>query len=1065
MDNSLPSKDKLFELMDRENHFERSELGPEGAIKLLQTSLETGISNNEATLRLKKYGTNYVQRSDPDTFWEVMLNNANDKVIIMIALAGVMAMGVDALEGDDLWYVDGGVTLITLAMVIVFSSAFEYFRERKFLLLMKKVDDYKVVVRRSGEFVSINAQGAAWGTLLMKKVDDYKVVVRRSGEFVSINAQGVCVGDLVYLETGDVPPGDGILVDAGPIDINESSLTGESETREKVTFGGDSAVYAGTNVAGGSGMMVVLCTGENSVAGQVAQTLEEDEEGEVTGLEARLGDMADMIGYWALVSASFFFVFVVVEYFLLVAAGLQDTDNGSNIMSDVFDLFVCALLLLILGIPEGLPVAISLTLVLGAKKMEEENVLVKKPKKGEIMGTVTTICTDKTGTLTTGVMTVQELVVGDQVYASDISSPRLRSISPTVRHHLALGVALNSTSRVSTFSIPLSFAQESGNNTERALLRILDDSFGMDYIAQRAKHNILWNAPFSSTRKVSSVIVCVENRQILYCKGAPEVVLSLCSRYINTEGVESNLSQEMSEDILQVIAGKEMRAVAMAYRELPATLVSASLPRGDPFKAGDPVGSPEADLCLLGVALIRDPVREDIKSSLQTCKAAGVNVIMVTGDSASTATSVALQCGLLDPDFLRGAVMEGPKFRRLVMQHSQVFPPEAIATPKSAPQVEDSPGPAQTFNQGAFDRLWPKLRVLARSSPIDKYLLVKGLCNSKLYQSGRPDIHSDKQIVAVTGDGVNDIAAMRRAHVGVAMGGGQQAAIEAAEVVLTDDNFSSCVTGLKWGRNIREAAQKFIQFQITITLVFCFFLFIQVVLFMNTAPLSLMQALWLNLVQDTLGAVTLASDAAGRHLLKRGPVKEDEPLVSPMMKRNIIAQTLFQTLFIFIFGIFADSIFTFDGASDEGDDFCNTVTFHLIVFQTLANQFCMRKVYGEYNFLEGLGRNPWFVAVAGLEFLLQLLIAFSGGPFTEVTIQVDTLITLLFIAFGGVWTFQTLMNAAYWYWRTGVSFTYDSFMDLKAPADKQSLLKKEGSDEYGTFSANDILVDDDPCLA
>lgn len=320
-------------------------------------------------------------------------------------------------------------------------------------------------------------------------------------------------------------------------------------------------------------------------------------------------------------------------------------------------------------------------------------------------------------------------------------------------------------------------------------------------------------------------------------------------------------------------------------------------------------------------------------------------------------------------------------------------------------------------------QIWPSLRVLARSSPVDKYLLVKGLMNSELYKSGRKDIHPDMQVVAVTGDGVNDIPAMQKANVGVAMGGGHQAAVEAAEVVLTDDKFSSLVMGIKWGRNIRDAACKFIQFQLTITFVFMLVLLVDVLVFMNPSPLSLVQSLWLNLVQDTLGALALASDRADTDMLKRKPISDATPLVSKRMYINIFAQTLFQSCSLLILAHvyvleeptdsdseahhrldYAMSRFD-DSDSDtdrSNDGYNSAIVFNVMVMQTLANQFCMRKIYGEINFLGGLKDNAWFMVVSGLEFGLQI---FARGD-----INYRDFITLSGISFVGVWTFQTFLN-------------------------------------------------------
>jgi len=975
----LPPQHELVNVMERGNTERRHQIGPEGFVKLMQTDIANGLSEAEVARRFAMYGSNYVPRREPDTFWEVMWNNTNDLVVWLIFAAGLLAMGVNAADREEFWYVEGSSTILTICLVIMMSSCFEYFRERQF-------------------------------ARLLQKTDDFKVVAVRSGELTTITAQSVVVGDIIYLETGDVPPGDGILVSGGALDLDESSLSGESDNVEKRTDE-DNGIYGGTNVAAGSGRMVVLCTGEFSIVGQISKSLTDDE-AEKSGLEARLEEMAELIGYTSLTCAAVFFVFVVIEFLILATTGLMDV-QVKDYLDHIFELFVCALLLLILGIPEGLPVAISLTLVLGAKKMEAENVLVKKPKKGEVMGTVTTICTDKTGTLTTGIMTVKSLVFADMEY-TDLRSLE-RKLPPSVYEHAGLGLALNSTSRVSTLKYHLNRNEESGNTTERALLRILEEYFGLDFNTVRSQYPAVWRAQFSSSRKCSSIGIKMGDKRYLYTKGAPEVVLGLCERYVERDGKVVDLTKAKKKQFISMASEKAMRGIAIAFREIPPSLNLEQCPRASGLKAGKPEGSPEEDLTLLGFAFIQDPVRADVPKALRDCKRAGVNVIMVTGDSKSTAVAVAKECGLLPLNPPTDAILEGPRFRKMVSKTVDSDKPE------------DADG---AFDQMAFDQIWPTLRVLARSSPIDKYLLVKGLMGSQLYESGLLDIHNDRQVVAVTGDGVNDIAAMNKANVGVAMGGGQQAAIEVAEVVLTDDNFSSCVTGIKWGRNIRDAACKFIQFQICITAVFVMFLIVQVVLFMNTLPLTLLQSLWLNLVQDTLGALALASDSASETLLKRRPINEDAPLVGEIMKKNIVTQSLFQTTSLIVVTAMSTTIFQ-DLYADE-EAFNRTISFSMMVLQTLANQFCMRKIEGEYNFFSGILKNPWFVFVSAFELCLQVVIVNTGGSvFGVEELSWYSWGKLITISFAGVWAWYLVCNAGYWYYKTG-SFRVPDIKDASA---------------------------------
>eukprot|EP00854_Cymbomonas_tetramitiformis_P012634 gene12634-14934_t len=674
----LPTPEKLIALMDMDGAQgnEREELGAQGVADLLCVDTAQGLEPSLVQQRVKAYGSNLIKRKEPSTFMEILQGNLQDLIVWLILGAAVMAMIVDAFEGEELWWAAGFTTMCTVVGVIIFSTAFEYLRGRQFIRLMENVESFNVVVLRGGKMLTLRSQS-------------------------------VVVGDVVLLETGDVPPGDGLLIGTGDLELDESTLTGEAEYIAKNQFE-DNTIFAGTTVRSGSGRMLVVCTGDMTHAGK-NNSLGDEEEEEKSGLEARLEDMAEAIGYWAFVAGTAFFFITLIEFLILAAAGLWEHDLHStkDYFSVLFDLFVAALLVLIMGIPEGLPVAISLNLVLGAKEMEKENVLVKKPNKGEIMGTVTTVCTDKTGTLTTGNMAVVAIDVCGLHFADIL---KLKEVVPKqVAEHIKLNLALNSTARISTTSHPLSEDSESGSNTERALLRILATMFLEDFNSIRSTNTIEWSVPFSSTRKISSIVVDLLGHSTVYSKGAPEVLLQLCTTQLDASGKVVPFSDAQKKTMLHVADSKGMRSIAIATRRLPKSFDIAQAPAGSPLQAGLPEGSPENELSFVGILCLQDPLRPEVAGAVAHCATAGVNVIMVTGDSLSTAQAVALGCGLLDRS--RGdTVMQGPEFRGLVVS-------------KDAQSSDDSN--SISINQEAFDKIWPSLRVLARSSPVDKYLLVK----------------------------------------------------------------------------------------------------------------------------------------------------------------------------------------------------------------------------------------------------------------------------------------------------------------------------------------------------
>eukprot|EP00218_Dolichomastix_sp_CCMP3274_P009565 CAMPEP_0170135078 /NCGR_PEP_ID=MMETSP0033_2-20121228/2296_1 /TAXON_ID=195969 /ORGANISM="Dolichomastix tenuilepis, Strain CCMP3274" /LENGTH=1042 /DNA_ID=CAMNT_0010370673 /DNA_START=45 /DNA_END=3173 /DNA_ORIENTATION=+ len=948
--------------------------GVEGVAAELGTSIALGLPASEDVVREKRelYGDNTVREREPDSLLQVLWANTNQLIIWLLLAAAGVSLLVDYFQGGTAWYSEGVALIITVTLVVTFSSAFEFVRERQFLSLLERANAFKVMVLRDGQYSALSATE-------------------------------VVVGDVVRLEAGEVVAGDGILV-AGRVDMDESTLTGESHTVSKQSAG--EALYRGTAVESGQGQMLVLRVGEATEMGLVLRLVDEAEDVR-SGLETKLEDLAQHILIISAYASGAFMLVLITEYCIwkYVFTDADPGDATGETSTDILDLVLDAVVLLVVGIPEGLPVAVALSLVIGSSKMEAEKMLVKKPRKAETCGNITTLCTDKTGTLTTGEMRVVSLRIGGgapveagqlAAMADRVGKPASTSESAHVLDVL-LNVAVNTTAVVSTAAHHIAHAQEYGSSTERGLLRWLEETTGADFNTLRQTvGEPIWRAPFSSDRKLCSTIVRCPHRAgspaMLVCKGALEVLLPLCTlRAARGRGAEGEGEGEGEEDAATMpLTGEErerlldenkkagtLRVIALAVRVFPEGWSVDGAPQADPQRAGLPAGSPEAgELTFLGTMTLQDPLRPDAAVAVAQCKGAGVDVKMVTGDAAATATAVARECGILAPGQEGWPyVATGEEFRRAV----------AVATTSgrgsSEGEGEDVKGArvGLALDQEAMDKIWPHLKVLARSTPTDKVLLVKGIMDSELYRSSaRPAfLHPAKQIVGVTGDGANDIAALKQAHVGMAMGAGQQMAIQEADVVLMDSAFHSCVTGIKWGRNIYAAVLKFLQFQVTVSCVAALFLTGEAMVLMDTTPITITQALWLNLVQDTLGGLALASDVASPELLQQTPHLEGKFIIEPIIMFNICGQALYQAAVLFFCDGFSSILFT-----NSGDPFLRdqTVSFTLITLLTLANEFCVRgSAVGKYNNFSGITQNPYFVVVMLVQNVVQVLLVTFGG--------------------------------------------------------------------------------------
>ncbi|KAK4414844.1 Calcium-transporting ATPase 8, plasma membrane-type [Sesamum alatum] len=900
--------------------------GVKGVAEKLNTNLEKGAPGDEADLieRKKAFGSNTYPRKKGRSFWRFVWEACRDTtlIILMVAAAASLALGIKTEGIKEGWY-DGGSIALAVLIVIIFTA----------------VSDYK----QSLQFQNLN-----------EEKQNIQMEVVRGGRRIKVSIFDIVVGDVVPLKIGDQVPADGLVISGHSLAIDESSMTGESKIVHK-----DSTkapfLMSGCKVADGYGSMLVTSVGINTEWGLLMASISEDN-GEETPLQVRLNGVATFIGIVGLAVAVAVLIILVVRFF---TGHTKDPDGtvqftaGKTKIGDAIDgfikIFTVAVTIVVVAVPEGLPLAVTLTLAYSMRKMMADKALVRRLSACETMGSATTICSDKTGTLTLNQMTVVEAYAGGK----KIDPPDNKSLlPPRVISLLIEGVAQNTTGSV--FVPEGGGALEvSGSPTEKAILQ-WGVNLGMDFSAARSESEIIHAFPFNSEKKRGGVAVKLSNSEIrVHWKGAAEIVLASCTSYIDAD---DNVVQ-MDEDKLSLfkkaiedMAAGSLRCVAIACRTCEKDEVPTSDEELENWQL------PEGDLMLLAIVGIKDPCRPGVRDAVQLCINAGVKVRMVTGDNLQTARAIALECGILgsNADATEPNLIEGKTFRNL--------------TETQRLEVAD------------------KISVMGRSSPNDKLLLVQAL-------------RKKGHVVAVTGDGTNDAPALHEADIGLAMGiQGTEVAKESSDIIILDDNFASVVKVVRWGRSVYANIQKFIQFQLTVNVAA---LIINVVAAVSSGnvPLNAVQLLWVNLIMDTLGALALATEPPTDHLMRRPPVGRREPLITNIMWRNLLIQALYQVTVLLILNFRGRSILNLGhDKSDHAFKVKNTLIFNAFVFCQVFNEFNARKP-DEINVWKGVTRNHLFMGIVGLEVVLQVVIIFFLGKFTS-TVRLSWKLWLVSIAIG-----------------------------------------------------------------
>ncbi|KAL8707184.1 MAG: hypothetical protein Q9220_007751 [cf. Caloplaca sp. 1 TL-2023] len=901
------------------------------------------------------------------SIWRLFWNAYNDRVLLILTAAAVISLALGVYEavgqtpepgqGQSLDWVEGLAIMVAIVIVV----------------LVTGLNDY----RREKQFSALNA-----------RKDDRQVKAIRSGKSMMISVFDVMVGDILHLESGDSIPADGILVGGHGIRCDESSATGESDAMKKIggaevwqrmvegtaTSKLDPFIISGSKVLEGVGTYLVTSVGVNSSFGKIMMGLQA--ENEETPLQAKLARMANWIGYLGTSAAGLLFFILLIRF----VAGLpNNTDSPAKRGSTFLDILIVAITIIVVAVPEGLPVAVTLALSFATKKMFKENNLVRHLRACETMGNATTICSDKTGTLTQNKMTVVAGLLGTHTnFARDVElmdddktvltfAAAFERMSPEVRSLLLQSVAINSTAFEGEEDGKASYI---GSKTETALLTMAKEHLGMGPVAEeRAGVDVVQLFPFDSDRKCMGVVVKMASGHYrLLVKGAAEIMLNQASEELIEITGEALNTTELSESArlsastnIEDFATQSLRTIAMLFKDFPQWP-----PVGAQTLEEDKSMAKFEDVCqdmvFLGVVGIQDPLRDGVAYAVKRCQDAGVVVRMVTGDNITTASAIAKQCGIKTE---KGLVMEGPKFRQL--------------------------------SDEEMDEILPDLQVLARSSPEDKRILV-----SRLKHLG--------ETVAVTGDGTNDGPALKLADVGFSMGiAGTEVAKEASAIILMDDNFASIVKAMMWGRSVNDAVSKFLQFQITVNITAVILAFVSAVASSKMhSVLSAVQLLWVNLIMDTFAALALATDAPTEKILDRKPTPKRAPLITTNMWKMIIGQAIYQLLVTFVLYFVGYDILGYDTKCSTPSfndkcsalvgfdrDYCftnskatctdtmhtefNTMVFNTFVWMQIFNEFNNRRLDNKFNIFEGVLRNYFFIGINCIMVGGQIMIVFVGG--------------------------------------------------------------------------------------
>ncbi|KAK4540565.1 hypothetical protein LTR36_009095 [Oleoguttula mirabilis] len=885
--------------------------------------------------RKRIFDDNRLPERKPKSILHLMWVTYNDKVLIVLSVAAVVALALGLYQalgtpqgGVD--WIEGVAIIVAIVVVVVVGALNDWQKERQFAKLNKKKESRNV-----------------------------KIV--RSGKTQELNIHDILVGDVLLVEPGDILPVDGIYITGHGVKCDESSATGESDIMKKTPADDvyrameaneslrkmDPFMISGGKITEGFGRMIVTATGIHSSYGKTMMSLQEDND--ATPLQSKLNDLAEYIAKIGSAAALLLFVILLIKFLAQLSHNhAAPAEKGQEFMV----ILITAVTIVVVAVPEGLPLAVTLALAYATKRMLKDRNLVRVLKSCETMGNATTICSDKTGTLTQNVMTVvtgslgtsnrfsnRASTIGDDARSDvdGVATPDfIGNLSKLVKTLWKDSIVINSTAFESEDAGKTVFI---GSKTETALLDFAREHLGMDSVnVERSNAEIIQMVPFDSGRKCMAMVIKLKETggYRLLVKGASEIMLRYCSMIIK-DPTRDTAATAMTGDnkktlqsLIDAYADRSLRTIGFIYRDFESWP-----PKGARRQEDDKSQVVFEDVCknmtFLGVVGIQDPLRAGVPEAVRDCIKAGVFPRMVTGDNILTAKAIARECGIFTTG---GVALEGPDFRKM--------------------------------SQAEQRAIVPKLQVLARSSPDDKRMLVKLLKDMG-------------ETVAVTGDGTNDAPALKVADVGFSMNiAGTEVAKEASDIILMDDNFASIVLALMWGRAVNDAVRKFLQFQITVNITAVSLAFISAVSNdQERSVLTAVQLLWVNLIMDTMAALALATDPPSRNILDRKPDPKSAPLISVNMWKMIIGQAIYQLVVTLVLYFAGARILNYTTEHQRRQ--LQTLIFNTFVWMQIFNALNNRRLDNRFNVFEGITKNWFFIGIFFIMIGGQTIIVFVGG--------------------------------------------------------------------------------------
>lgn len=839
--------------------------------------MKKGLTKEQVLKSRQEHGNNRLSEVKSEGFWEKLLSNFGDPMIKILCIALIINI-IFAFLGQTEWYESVGIAIAVILATFV-STFSEYRNENAFQKLQDEASKIKCKVYRDNEVTEIS-------------IDD------------------IVVGDCIILQPGDKIPADGNLIE-GTINVDQSVLNGESkeakkkaipndyqeDSNEAMDFLNPYKVFRGTIVCSGNGTMEVTTVGDKSVYGKIASELQADDDRE-SPLKVKLTNLANGIskfGYLGgiLIAVALLFQRIVVHNSFDMTQILAYCSNWMTVVNDIVEAVMLAVIIIVMAVPEGLPLMIAIVSAQNMGKMLKDNVLVRKISGIETAGSLNILFSDKTGTITKGILEVVTFINGSgkQWDSSNKVSSKLKDI-------LTISILENTSAVISQGKII------GGNGTDRAVLGFLPEQIP-NYNLTRVS-----SIPFNSDNKYSAVQVTGDFNYTLL-KGAPEKIISKCSFYFDEDGNKQLLDSNTINDKINELASRAIRVIGLAVSENP--IENDSIPNDD--------------YTLVGILGIRDDVRPESIEAIQEVHHAGVQVVMITGDRKDTAVAIAKEAGLLTSN------------EDVVLTSDELL---ALSDEEVKSKIKD-------------------LRVVARALPSDKSRLVRLAQELNL-------------VVGMTGDGVNDSPALKKADVGFAMGGGTEVAKEASDIVILDDNFTSIDKAILYGRTIFNSIRKFIIFQLTINVAAVLVSFMSPLLGMEN-PLSITQILWVNLVMDTLAALAFGGEPALKRYMKEQPKRRDEAIVSKYMWTQIITGSLW--IFLLSMGMLvlheADAFFR----ADPSNKYLLTGYFAFFIFISVFNAFNARTE--QLNLFDNIKGNSGFLKILSLIVVVQICMTYFGG--------------------------------------------------------------------------------------